>query len=273
MEHTIYLAKSYEFGTDGLPQTLKDYTPANGDLILNYAAGNEKLFVQNTSGNVVSLIPESNCSCPYTKEELDKKFSDMQSLIDTLTQTLDEYINGKDVEPSTIVTDYQGDGTTFIYSTPINFKNMSFEAEIDVSSCLTTDENENIISIGSNINLWGTNTDGSGNVIHIYYSRSSYTMIVWTFNGHTQTTKTTKVLAETSDGTSTSTPVDILNIKINSTGLYINDIQYATSDNILNILSLTNISIGSQEGQTRSYAKYNYIRTVLNDTTESTETT
>lgn len=268
MPKRILYTVSTEYTTGGYPTSLTDIEVANGDLVVDYAKDNECLYLKNTNGEIVKF---SKCSCPYTKDELDEKFNAMQTTIDALQKELNEHINGPDVEPTTLVEGYQADGSTFIYSAPINFKKMTLEAEIDVSTCLTSDTNENILSIGTDINLWGTDeAGGTGNVIHIYYTRSSYTLQVWVFNGHTATVNTSKVLADTSSGTTASGIVDIIHIKLNTNGLYINDVRYGTPDNVSNLMSLTEVSVGSQEGTTRSYAKYNYIKTVLNES-ETTE--
>lgn len=161
-----------------------------------------------------------------------------------------------DVVEEVIVENYSPNGEAFTY-TVNNFNGETdfFETSVDLSTC--KNEAENILSIGKNIGLWG------GYNLHCYYyNDSKYLQINFANNiGYARTTK------DLSDNN--------LKIKLNNVGLYINDelITNWTSD-VANqdlateikdyITSLTTIQIGSQEGNVRSNATYNYIKVIRN---------
>ena len=97
--------------------------------------------------------------------------------------------------------------------------------------------NENVLSIGNDLqdaNGWG----GSGiYVIHIFYTKSSNTLQVNCFNGganYTYREDHTNISGETT-------------IELNSNGLYLNDTKICDASNISNILSLSSIKYGSTQ--------------------------
>lgn len=172
--------------------------------------------------------------------------------------TLSDYLlSVKDTSGDTyIAKDITPNGTAFGYTTDINFDEQELVVEIDTSTCLTTDTNEGVLSIGENIDLWGTDTSGAGNVIHIYYTASSGEGIVWCFNDYVNKVKTSFTLSSTSSSDTTKMVVRLSK----SGGLTINGTQYVTAEQCANILALSSISVGSKEGSVRSYATYNYIK-------------
>lgn len=75
-----------------------------------------------------------------------------------------------------ILTDYTPNGSSFSNQTEIDFQKQSFKAVLDLSTCQSTTTNENVLSIGED--LQGTNGWGNANVIHLFYTKSSNTLQV-----------------------------------------------------------------------------------------------
>lgn len=159
-----------------------------------------------------------------------------------------------------ILTDYTPNGSSFSYQTAIDFQKQSFKAVLDLSTCQSTTTNENVLSIGDD--LQGTNDWGNANVIHLFYTKSSNTLQVNCFNGgasYTYREDHTNISGETT-------------IELNSNGLYLNDTKICDASNISNILSLTSILYGSTQGSTRSWATYKSVSLITKETTGGTET-
>lgn len=159
-----------------------------------------------------------------------------------------------------ILTDYTPNGSSFSKQTAIDFQKQSFKAVLDLSTCQSTTTNENVLSIGDD--LQGTNDWGNANVIHLFYTKSSNTLQVNCFNGgasYTYREDHTNISGETT-------------IELNSNGLYLNDTKICDASNISNILSLTSIKYGSTQGSTRSWATYRSVSLITKETTGGTTT-
>ncbi|WP_288575818.1 glycoside hydrolase family 2 TIM barrel-domain containing protein [uncultured Prevotella sp.] len=159
-----------------------------------------------------------------------------------------------------ILTDYTPNGSSFSNQTEIDFQKQSFKAVLDLSTCQSTTTNENVLSIGND--LQGTNDWGNANVIHLFYTKSSNTLQVNCFNGgasYTYREDHTNISGETT-------------IELNSNGLYLNDTKICDASNISNILSLTSILYGSTQGSTRSWATYKSVSLITKETTGGTTT-
>lgn len=159
-----------------------------------------------------------------------------------------------------ILTDYTPNGSSFSNQTEIDFQKQSFKAVLDLSTCQSTTTNENVLSIGND--LQGTNDWGNANVIHLFYTKSSNTLQVNCFNGgasYTYRKDHTNISGETT-------------IELNSNGLYLNDTKICDASNISNILSLTSIKYGSTQGSTRSWATYKSVSLITKETTGGTTT-
>lgn len=70
-----------------------------------------------------------------------------------------------------LLTNYTPNGKSFSYETAINFQKQSFKAVLDLSTCDDSKANENILSIGED--LQGANGWGGVNVIHLFYTKSN----------------------------------------------------------------------------------------------------
>ena len=159
-----------------------------------------------------------------------------------------------------ILTDYTPSGLTFSKETTIDFQKQTFKAVLDLSTCQSTSTNENVLSIGDD--LQGTNDWGNANVIHCFYTKSSNTLQVNCFNGGASYT-----YREDHTGISGETTIEL-----NSNGLYLNSSKICDASNISNILSLSSIKYGSTQGSTRSYATYKSVSLVTSETTTPTTT-
>ncbi len=159
-----------------------------------------------------------------------------------------------------ILTNYAPSGSSFDNQTAIDFQKQSFKAVLDLSTCKSTTEHENVLSIGDD--LQGTTGWGYANVIHLFYTKSSNTLQVNCFNGGKDPTYRedhTNISGETT-------------IEVNSNGLYLNDTKICDASNISNILSLSSIHYGSTQGNVRSWATYKSVSLIPKETTGGTTT-
>ena len=160
-----------------------------------------------------------------------------------------------------IPTDYTPNRSSFSYQTAIDFQKQTFKAVLDLSTCKSTTTNENVLSIGDD--LQGTSDWGNANVIHIFYTKSSNTLQVNCFNGGASYT-----YREDHTGISGETTIEL-----NSNGLYLNSNKICDASNISNLLGLSSILYGSTQGNTRSWATYKSVSLVTEETTGGTTTT
>ena len=161
-----------------------------------------------------------------------------------------------------LLSNYTPNGSSFSKQTTIDFQKQTFKAVLDLSSCKSNTNYENVLSIGNDLqdaSGWG----GTGvYVIHIFYTKSSNTLQVNCFNGGSSNTYRedhTNISGETT-------------IELNSNGLYLNDTKICDASNISNILSLSSILYGSTQGNTRSWATYKSVSLVTAGTTGGTTT-
>ena len=157
-------------------------------------------------------------------------------------------------------TNYSPNGSSFSKTQTIDFNTQSIEAEIDLSNCGTTYNLQNILSIGNDIAEWSTK--GKYN-LHMYYTASSKQLeIDYLPNGGGR---------EQTLVTLTSTT---LNLKLSAEGLSVNGVIQVEASSISPLLALTSVSIGSQQGDNRSYATYKSVNVVTGSSTGTeTETT
>ena len=172
---------------------------------------------------------------------------------------------GQEVVPGTKVgeDDYAPNGVKFTWNTPIDWNTQKLVAAIDLSGCKGGTEDENILSVGSNIGEWAAAPH-----LHLYYTSGTKNL---NFNFMAQGSESGVGNRSRYDVTLTD---DILVIELSKEkGLVINGTQYlnkyATSDQYADIdaylaatsdfWALTNIDLGCQQGNP-SYATYKYIR-------------
>ena len=146
---------------------------------------------------------------------------------------------------------YSPNGDTLSKTQTIDFSKQSIEAEIDLSTCKNT--NENVLSVGTGIHEWY----GYYNV-HLYYTAASKSLELNWVNQNNNSVQNKITLSSTT-----------LNIKLNKNGLYINgELQEKYNGTVMSSLfAQTNIQIGSTQGNTRSWATYNSVSLVTEETT------
>ena len=159
-----------------------------------------------------------------------------------------------------LLSNYTPNGSSFSKETTIDFQKQTFKAVLDLSTCKSTTNYENVLSIGND--LQGASGWGYANVIHLFYTKSSNTLQVNCFNGGKDPTYRedhTNISGETT-------------IEVNSNGLYLNDTKICDASKISNILSLSSIKYGSTQGSTRSWATYRSVSLIPKETTGGTTT-
>ena len=151
---------------------------------------------------------------------------------------------------------YSPNGDTFSETQTIDFNHQWIEAEIDLSNCGTSVTLQNIISFGNDIAQWST--AGKYN-LHLYYTASTKQLeIDYLANGGGRE-QTLVTLSSTT-----------LKLKLSSEGLAVNGVVKKNASTLSNLLALNTISIGSQQGDNRSYATYKSVSIVTSETTGGT---
>ena len=145
-----------------------------------------------------------------------------------------------------LLTNYTPNGASFKYETAINFQKQSFKAVLDLSTCDDSKANENVLSIGDD--LQGANGWGGVNVIHLFYTKSNNNLELDCFDPGSRTHY--EILKNISGE---------LTIELKSDGLYINGVQRCDASAVSNILAMSSILYGSTQGNTRSWATYKEI--------------
>ena len=154
--------------------------------------------------------------------------------------------------------DFSPNGEKFSKTQTIDFSKQSIEAEIDLSNCGTSYSLQNIISFGNDIAQWSI--AGKYN-LHLYYTASSKELeIDYLANGGGRE-QTLVTLSSTT-----------LKLKLSSEGIAVNGVVQKSASMLSNILALSSISIGSQQGDNRSYATYKSVSLVTSETTTPTTT-
>ena len=143
---------------------------------------------------------------------------------------------------------YSPNGAEFSKTQNIDFSYQWIEAEIDLSNCGTSVSLQNIISFGDDIAQWST--AGKYN-LHLYYTASNKQLeIDYLPNG------------EGRDQTLVTLSSTTLKLKLSSEGLAVNGVVQKNASTLSNLLALNSISIGSQQGDNRSYATYKSVSIV-----------
>ena len=151
---------------------------------------------------------------------------------------------------------YSPNGAEFSKTQNIDFSYQWIEAEIDLSNCGTSVSLQNIISFGDDIAQWST--AGKYN-LHLYYTASSKELeIDYLANGGGR------------DQTLVTLSSTTLKLKLSSEGLAVNGVVQKNASSLSNLLALNSISIGSQQGDNRSYATYKSVNIVTKSVTPTT---
>ena len=143
---------------------------------------------------------------------------------------------------------YSPNGANFSQTQNIDFSYQWIEAEIDLSKCGTSIKLQNIISFGNDIAQWSTL--GKYN-LHLYYTPSIKQLEIDYLPNGGGRDQTLVTLSSTT-----------LKLKLSSEGLAVNGVVQKNASTLSNLLALNSISIGSQQGDNRSYATYKSVSIV-----------
>ena len=143
---------------------------------------------------------------------------------------------------------YSPNGAEFSKTQNIDFSYQWIEAEIDLSNCGTSVSLQNIISFGDDIAQWST--AGKYN-LHLYYTASTKQLEIDYLPNGGGRDQTLVTLSSTT-----------LKLKLSSEGLAVNGVVQKNASSLSNLLALNSISIGSQQGDNRSYATYKSVSIV-----------
>ena len=155
-----------------------------------------------------------------------------------------------------LLENYSPNGAKFSQTQNIDFSYQWIEAEIDLSNCGTSVLLQNIISFGDDIAQWST--AGKYN-LHLYYTPSIKQLeIDYLANGGGR------------DQTLVTLSSTTLKLKLSSEGLAVNCVVQKNASSLSNLLALNSISIGSQQGDNRSYATYKSVNIVTKSVTPTT---
>ena len=147
---------------------------------------------------------------------------------------------------------YQPAGEKFAWNTAIDWNTQKLVASINVAGC--TGKNEGILSVGEAIDAW------AGTHFHLYYTRSNNTLQV---NYLDATGNPIRKDVEVAGDELIVEISKAAGLTVNGQSMnYLNEGGELTEDySVYDALwALTEITVGSQEGNGRSNATYNYVR-------------
>lgn len=159
---------------------------------------------------------------------------------------------------------FKADGSNTFSGQTVFDKTKKITAQIGLANC--KNDNENILSIGENIDVWGNGdgqTDKASN-LHFYYTASTKTLTCTLVDPNYEPYKSNHYTESTTINFGDDFD-NILNIELSVRGLYINGkLQKGEKSTLLNgllanLLNLETLEIGSEQGTSRSNATYNSI--------------
>ena len=145
---------------------------------------------------------------------------------------------------SVLWSNYTPNGGKFFQQIDIDFSRQRLTATINLTSCKDNTTWENILSVGNEIDKWQPTTAGRYN-LHFYYTRSTKILRI-EYLGQEKKLFSKDIANFT--GTAT--------IDLSDDGLVVNGVNYVTSATLGSLFSLSSVTVGSTEGQTRSWATY-----------------
>lgn len=148
--------------------------------------------------------------------------------------------------------DYSPAGSTFSKTlSSVDLTKQTIHAEIDLSSCQYYNTWENILSIGTNISVWNGAYD-----VHLYYTPSTKTLQLNWLNLEQQSIQTDVALSST----------DLI-VDLTPEGLLINGQLQSkyTAGAMSPLYEQSSVSVGSTQGETRSWATYKEISVITPD--------
>lgn len=150
---------------------------------------------------------------------------------------------------------YTPEGASFSWNTAVDFQTQAIRAEIDLSTCQATNTNENILTIGTDIGNWNSGVALGGNC-HLYYTPSTKTLTCHYLSA-------TSSLGTYRYDNTVSNVEGTVTVELSyQRGVTVNGEQIYSPSCVVNLLNQTSLYLGSQEGSTRSWATYNWVRVV-----------
>lgn len=149
---------------------------------------------------------------------------------------------------------YTPEGSSFEWQLLADFKTQSVKAVIDLSTCQSTNSNENVMTLGTEIKEWSP-SKANGCNLHIYYTPSTKTLTMHflTSNAYVSVYRYDATMSDIEGETTFA--VDYQN------GFTVNGKQVYTPALMMRMLTQTDsIYFGSREGNTRSWATYKSVR-------------
>lgn len=150
---------------------------------------------------------------------------------------------------------YAPAGASFDWSFNIDFSTQKFTATVDLSTCSADNTNENVLSVGTDINAYFSNLQNAGN-IHFYYTPSTKTLSCQYISSN-ESYGAWKYITPKSDIEGEIT-IDLSK----QYGLRLNGEQVFNPAQLAKLLAQTTLHFGSLEGNTRSNATYKQARIV-----------
>lgn len=148
---------------------------------------------------------------------------------------------------TTLWSNYNPAGASFSKTVAFDGASQELCAELDLSTCRSNTEWENILSVGNEIGEWNSSTAKN---LHIYYTASTQTLQVNYLVGTSSNIRNEYTLSGTT-----------LSLSLSRDGLSINgqlktEYPAGTFDELF---ALGSFDVGSEQGETRSWATYNSV--------------
>ena len=176
-----------------------------------------------------------------------KIFTSLVLLLSAITMSAAETVVGED--------NYAPNGASFTWNFEIDLSTQKFTAVVDLSTCNADNTNENVFSVGTDINAYFSNKQMAGN-IHFYYTPSTKTLSCQyissnkSYGAYKYITPLENIEGEVS--------IDLSQ----QYGLKVNGEQIFNPGQLTKLLTWSNMQCGSAEGSTRSYATVKQARVV-----------
>lgn len=250
----------------------------------DYNEGTHRKVVQIKDGSIAKIVIDKGCitvngvacrpdgtSDDYTNPthhilalrnlQIGSKIGDTHNeAIYTSVKKISYEKNSEDVENDLLSSIKKDNDGKFEIPVMGNLNNRSIEATIDLSTC--GDEQEGILSIGTNISDWGTTQGIRAENIHFYYTKSSKQLLIDAAyrDGDAYNESAYKKYSTTIDASKLTISLSPDGLKLNGTTFDIT--SNATSKHVLDYLThtATSFGIGSKEKKTTAtYKKLSYI--------------
>lgn len=192
-----------------------------------------------------------------------KIFTSLALLVAAMTMTTTAYAaaanNGTQAAATAETTvgedNYAPAGASFDWSFDIDFATQKFTATVDLSTCSADNTNENVLSVGTDINAYFSNVQNAGN-IHFYYTPSTKTLSCQYISSNENYGAWKYIIPKTDiEGEIT---IDLSK----QYGLRLNGEQVFNPAQLVKLLTYSTLHFGSLEGSTRSNATYKQARVV-----------